>query len=217
MRIIAISDLHGVLPEIPECELLLIGGDLCPPGNYSLNFQAAWLDQVFRAWLESLPLPPERIIGIAGNHDFVMQEGSWPQDLPWTYLQDSGCQVEGLQIWGSPWQPTFHCWAFNLDLEEELAARWALIPAHTDILLLHGPPRGLGDRTLEGAHIGSLSLRERLLLLRPRLTVWGHIHEAYGRYDREGMILANAALVDLDYQPINPPTLIELSARPPLS
>lgn len=62
-----------------------------------------------------------------------------------TYLEDSGCEVLGYKIWGSPWSPTFFNWAFNLDIGEPLASKWELIPNDTEILITHGPPIGHGD------------------------------------------------------------------------
>jgi predicted phosphohydrolase len=71
-KIIAVSDLHGALPTIPPCDLLLIAGDVAPTMNHSLRFQADWLDTDFRFWLESLPA--QKIVFIAGNHDLVFQQ-----------------------------------------------------------------------------------------------------------------------------------------------
>ena len=112
--------------------------------NHGLRFQADWLDADFRFWLEAAPA--EQIVFVAGNHDLVFQhEPSWvPKDLPAVYLQDAGLEWRGLKIWGTPWQPWFFDWAFNLR-EPELKSKWDLIPADTDILVVHGPPFGYGD------------------------------------------------------------------------
>ena len=124
MKIVAIADLHGVLPTIPACDLLLIAGDICPVTNHGVEFQADWLNTVFRSWLRSLT-HVHHIVGIAGNHDFVFERMPElvPRDLPWTYLQDELAEVAGLRIWGTPWQPWFFDWAFN-GRPEELKAKW---------------------------------------------------------------------------------------------
>ncbi len=58
--------------------------------------------------------------------------------------------IEGLKFYGSPWQPTFHNWAFNLDRGEEIKKVWDKIPNDTDVLITHGPPFGILDKTVEG-------------------------------------------------------------------
>ena len=128
MKIVAASDLHGMLPAVPPCDLLLLGGDLCPLKDHSSRRQADWLDTTFRFWLASVPA--RKIVGVAGNHDFVFQnDPDWvPRDLPWTYLQDSGCEWEGLRFWGTPWQPWFFDWAFNL-YEPDLKPKWQSLQA----------------------------------------------------------------------------------------
>ena len=50
--------------------------------------------------------------------------------------------MEGVKVYGSPWQPWFGGWAFNLERGPDIAAKWALIPDDTDVLLTHGPPAG---------------------------------------------------------------------------
>src|SRR5947209_1459473 len=135
----AVSDLHGMLPPVPACDLLLIAGDICPLRDHRPVSQAAWLDTDFRRWLQAVPA--RKVVLVAGNHDLVFQGAPHlvPRDLPAAYLQDSGLEWEGLKIWGTPWQPRFFDWAFNLD-EPDLAAKWALIPEGTDLLVTHGPP-----------------------------------------------------------------------------
>lgn len=218
MIIQCISDLHGQLPQVPPADLLLIGGDILPHG--SLLFQAEWLCTTFSIWLSSLPCG--EVVAVAGNHDWLFERRPHlvPRVLPWHYLQDSEVTVCGLRIYGSPWQPRFLDWAFNLD-EPELARKWARIPEGIDILLLHGPPHGYGDLApplitdvndprVNPEHVGSPSLRDRILEVRPKLTVFGHIHEGYGVYEVDGLKLVNASLMDGKYNMVNKPVQVEL-------
>lgn len=208
MRIAAVSDLHGHFPEIPECDLLLLAGDYCPV-SYG---QQHWFRNRFAPWINKVS-EKTKIIGVAGNHDMIFQEA--PHLVPemnWTYLQDSGCEFRGLKIYGTPWQPRFFDWAFNAD-EDELAETWSLIPDDTDILVLHGPPRGYGDFSPFGnEHTGSLSLLARIYEIQPKLVVAGHIHSGYGRYEIGDTVFLNCAMVDEKYKPVNPAHVIELEA-----
>ena len=203
VRVALLADLHGHLPEVPECDLLLLGGDLCPAVDHGVDRQAQWLDGPFRAWLGNVPAA--HVVAIAGNHDFVFerQPRLVPDDLPWTYLRDSDCEVAGLRIWGSPWTPWFHDWAFNAPREGGeawLAERYAAIPEGTDVLLVHGPPHGYGDRTTVGIDAGSLALLDTIDRLAPQLGAFGHIHEARGSWTRGQTMLVNAAAVDERYE-----------------
>jgi 3',5'-cyclic AMP phosphodiesterase CpdA len=214
MRIVAVSDLHGNLPTVPPCDLLLLPGDITPVRDHRLAFQAEWLNTTFRAWLASVPA--RKVVGVAGNHDFLFEQAPErvPADLPWTYLQDSGTTWEGLRLWGTPWQPWFHDWAFNL-YEPELVPKWALIPPGTDILVLHGPPFGLGDGVPERGGVrrcGSPSLLARIEAIRPRLVVYGHIHPGAGVYQTKGATLANVSLLDDRYEVVNGPSVFRLDA-----
>jgi Icc-related predicted phosphoesterase len=214
MKIVAVSDLHGTLPAIPPCDLLLIAGDVCPVRDHRLSRQADWLDADFRRWLEASPA--RHIVGVAGNHDFIFEQcpDLVPGGLPWVYLQDSGATVEGLRVWGSPWQPRFFDWAFNLD-EPDLAAKWQLIPDGTDVLVLHGPPLGYGDAVPQGGgeveNTGSPSLLERIRQVQPRLVVFGHIHEGRGEWRLGATTLANVSLMDAGYDAVHPPWEHELT------
>lgn len=208
MNITAISDQHGHLPEIEPCDLLLIAGDICPVDNHSLTYQRDWLCDPFARWLDQVPA--RTIVGVAGNHDFFFEKVRDPESyltkLRWTYLQDSGTEIEGKRIWGSPWQPWFYNWAFNL-YEPQLQARWDLIPLDTDILIVHGPPRGHGDKTEAGERTGSTFLTETIQRISPELVVCGHIHEDYGMFALDHTTIANVSIMDLDYEPVNDPTM----------
>lgn len=213
LDIVAVSDLHGTLPEIPPCDLLLIAGDICPVANHDPDYQAVWLDNEFRFWLGSQPARQSAFI--AGNHDFVFQDKPHrvPRDLSGVYLQDTALAHRGLKIWGTPWQPWFHDWAFNLH-EPQLEEKWRLIPTDTDILMVHGPPHGFGDWVPDrrGARrTGSPSLLARIEEIEPRLVVFGHIHEGRGQWQLGPTTLANVTLLNERYEAVHRPWRFQLA------
>ena len=92
-----------------------------------------------------------------------------------------------------------------------MAEKWALIPDDTDLLVTHGPPQGVLDRTGDGRMVGCEELAARLPSLRRlQLHVFGHIHEAYGRVAQGSLTLVNASICDLAYRPINQPVVVDL-------
>lgn len=176
MRVVAISDFHGVVPpDVPPCDLLVVAGDVLDGYGTTHSRETSLF-----GWLERQPAGA--IVGVAGNHDrLAIDEPDAVRALPWIYLEDSGCEVDGLKIWGSPWSVEFFGWSF-MRPDADLAERWELIPDDTEILVVHGPPYGILDRVSRGVHAGSRTLLERLCgLPRLRLLVTGHIHEAWGQ------------------------------------
>jgi predicted phosphohydrolase len=176
LRIVCVSDTHARHDRsvVPAGDVLLHAGDLTEVGDLADVTE-------FDRWLGSLP--HRHKVVICGNHDFCFQRQpaeTRARIRNAVYLEDSGVQVGGLRVWGSPWQPWFYDWAFNLPRGPQLAAKWSLIPADTDVLLTHGPPLGFGDRTRRGEGVGCADLMERVRVVRPKLHVFGHIHEAAG-------------------------------------
>lgn len=217
MRIVCLSDLHGHLPEVPECQLLLLGGDYCR--DHRDRF---WYSKHFRGWLNDIKKRGIKTVGVAGNHDFIFEKDpDFARSLPWTYLCDQGADAGPFSVYGSPHQPIFFNWAFNLD-EPDLAHKWSLIPDDIDILLLHGPPYGYGDEVRQRVtrsneeewpgleHVGSPSLLQRILEVKPKLVVAGHIHSGYGVYEIGETIFVNASHCDEQYQPVNTPIVVEI-------
>jgi Icc-related predicted phosphoesterase len=207
-KIVCTADLHENLIDAPACDLLLIAGDISFAFKGDLASKQAFLAGEFRAWLARVPAG--EVVLIAGNHDKSIEAWGVPDDLRCHYLEDTGVELFGLKLWGTPWQPWFYDWAFNAPRrhgEEFLAEKFALIPADTDIVVCHGPPRGYGDHTGTARgqpHVGSAALTEALERIQPRLLVCGHIHAGYGRYGLGATEIVNAALVDNDYRPVNP-------------
>jgi len=211
-RVAATADLHGYLPEIPPCDVLLIAGDVCPVYDHSVGFQRRWLEGTFADWLGTLDAGT--IVGIAGNHDFAAQaDPALMRGLPWRYLCDESTVVDGIAVHGAPWTPRFNDWAFMRD-DPDLGQVWARIPDDVDVLVTHGPPLGRGDLVVNGRHAGSETLAQRVAELdRLRLHVFGHIHEAGGSRDTLGAALvANVSHVDFHYRPARPPVVFELES-----
>ncbi|MDF1816105.1 MAG: hypothetical protein P1V20_28145, partial [Verrucomicrobiales bacterium] len=114
------------------------------------------------------------------------------------------------KIWGSPWQPEFHDWSFNLPRGSALAEKWALIPEDTDILITHSPPRGILDLCSHGGREGCDDLLKRVVELRPALHLFGHIHEAHGKEFHNETNYINASICNLGYRPVNSPFVWDL-------
>ena len=210
MRLIIASDTHekhaGL--TIPDGDVFIHCGDF----TYNGDLKAIG---AFGAWLACLPHRHKLII--AGNHDFAFEHvpaaarravGSRKNGV--RYLQDSGITIDGVSFWGSPWQPWFMDWAFNLPRGPRLAAQWAKIPDTTDVLLTHGPPLGILDIVPEAEHVGCADLATRIAIIKPKIHAFGHIHEGSGVLVRGRTTYVNASICDGAYQPVNPVRVIDI-------
>ncbi len=178
VRVVALADSHGFEREldVPDGDVLIHAGDLSARGTLPQL-------EAVRDWL--VALPHEHKVVVAGNHDFAFERTPGPARALFsqvTYLEDSLVELAGLKIWGSPWQPWFYSWAFNLQRGEALDAKWKLIPEGVDVLVTHGPPAGFGDRCHDGRQVGCADLLRHLHRVRPRVHLFGHIHEDPGEW-----------------------------------
>ena len=213
-RIICISDTHNCNEriEVPDGEILIHAGDATTVG-------AEEQIRRFSDWFASLPHPHK--VFVAGNHDWLFEKDNDRArsllDPAIVYLQDSAVEIDGLKIYGSPWQPRFFDWAFNLNRGQEMAEKWAMIPDDIDILITHGPPYGILDLVPRSGWVentGCEELRKRVEKLtkvgRLKLHVFGHIHCGYGVQDEFGVRFVNASTCDEQYGPTQPPIVIDL-------
>lgn len=207
-RLVFISDTHGFHDfEVPDGDVLIHAGDGC--GRGTLEEARSWI-----RFLQRQPHPHK--IMIAGNHDrcFESESERARQLVPKgvVYLQDSGCDVDGLRVWGSPWQPEFCDWGFNLPRGPQLARKWALIPDAVDILVTHGPPHGVLDRNESNTACGCEDLRHAVRRVQPRVHAFGHIHEGYGTRVVDGTLFINASKCTATYRPTNAAIVVDLPA-----
>lgn len=114
----------------------------------------------------------------------------------------------------SPYQPEFCDWAFNVPANSaRIRQIWSKIPNDVDVLLTHGPPAKILDRTYDGVNAGCQPLLERIKQIKPRLHVFGHIHEAYGLEEQNSTIFVNASTCSLRYKPTQPPITVDLELK----
>ncbi len=207
MHLTLISDTHGQHDQLnlQGGEMLIHAGDVCNRGTESEVLQ-------FLDWFAKQNYKHK--IFIAGNHDWFFEQANavyiesiTPKGIH--YLNDSGVCIEGINIWGSPIQPTFFDWAFNRDCGAAIDKHWQIIPNNTDILITHGPPFGVLDQTTRGEAVGCKMLLEKVNEIKPKLHVFGHIHEGYGLIDKENTTFVNASVLDIRYNLRNEPVIIE--------
>jgi Icc-related predicted phosphoesterase len=156
-------------------------------------------------------------IVIAGNHDFCFQKHPEEcrrilSDAGIIYLEDEAIELYGIKFYGIPWTPQFGNWAF-MGKEDFLMHKWARVPMGTDVLISHGPPRGILDLTQDGERAGGISHRYVVRSIRPKLNVFGHIHEAYGCERHLGTDYINACLVNFQYEMVNQPIIYDLEGK----
>lgn len=198
MRIVAVADTHLFHEElvVPEGDVFVHAGDMCRGGSLD---ELASVAEFIRA------LPHRHKIVVAGNHDWAFVDA--PEKARALlgasihYLEDAGITLEGVTFWGSPWQPTFHDWAFNLPRGGALAAKWSLIPDAIDVIVTHGPPAGIGDRSSTSGRTGCEDLLAAVRARRPRLHLFGHIHEDGGLFDADGIAFVNVTTWECERAP----------------
>lgn len=213
MQVVLISDTHGMhgilnLP-LPEGDIIIHSGDLGENMTDTRNF-LHWFDS----------LPHKYKIFIAGNHDKFIErrledfyhyydyyrrrkkEGEGQI----TFLFDQMVEFEGVKIYGSPWTRNLPNWAFQV-ADDQAAKCWSKVPDDIDILVTHGPAYGIGDavspqylRGREDPHVGCKALLARVKEVKPKIHVFGHIHEGAGVHcDIEGVKSVNASVLDENY------------------
>lgn len=192
MRIVALADLHGRLPDVPECDVLLLPGDICPDFPFYLTYndgdlartqQMNWLSTEYYEWEQRVPA--KHILATPGNHDWIVQ---MPEHCKTRLFIDRGdyitvengvtCVNETLSFWFTPWIIPVGSWNYMASREFRKRA-FADIPARVDVLVSHTPPHRVGDRTWGNDNAGCPELRSAIQTKRPRHVFFGHIHEGF--------------------------------------
>jgi Icc-related predicted phosphoesterase len=210
-RLVLISDTHDLHNQlsVPEGDILVHAGDLTMAGDvYNTQKALNWLNEQ----------PHEHVVFVAGNHDFAFERAYTKERLDFgrlVYLENSGEQIGGINFYGSPVQPWFMDWAFNVHRGLPIRQYWNRIPDGVDVLITHGPPYGILDQATPGKsdHLGCEELRDRMAswdISEPKVHVFGHIHGSHGREIRGATTFVNASAVNEAYKVVNQPIVVEI-------
>lgn len=210
MNIVAISDLHGFLPRVEKCDVVTISGDISPlhiQRWYSLMLD--WFKEDFIPWCMSLPC--DKVIFIAGNHDFACSSPNWKMDFSYlldeqngarekiVYLENESYTYKEKVFFGCPYSDIPY-WAFSIDDHP-----WGYndIEPDVDVLLVHQAPDYNGVGTTEfDQNYGSEKLFDVIKDRKPKYVLCGHIHS--GNHDKvvyEDTIIYNVSIKDENYEP----------------
>jgi 3',5'-cyclic AMP phosphodiesterase CpdA len=215
MKITMISDTHNkhksLNGDLPGGDILLHAGDISSMGHkHEIESFLTWFDKIDNY---------DTKVFIAGNHDWGFQtkpdqcRGLLTGYKTVEYLEDEELVLyldgsngdrpeENVRIYGSPWQPEFYNWAFNLPRNGPgLQHKWNMIPENTDILITHGPAWGFVDDVegRRGQHLGCELLAERIKEIKPKIHLCGHIHSGTGHYFDGHTHYFNASVLNEQY------------------
>ena len=211
MKFVVISDTHGQHKKLnlPHGDVIINAGDVSKRGNKEEVVE-------FLTWFAELRF--EYKIFIAGNHDFFFEQASEieiksliPSNI--IYLCNSEVVINGIKIWGSPITPFFYNWAFNRHRGDDISRYWDQIPADTNIIITHGPPLSILDRTTQGLNVGCEDLLHKIQEVKPKFHIFGHIHEAYGQIENESTHYINASVLNERYTLNNDPIQFEFKVK----
>jgi Icc-related predicted phosphoesterase len=193
MRIHAISDTHGFHRELysfkedyQDIDMLLYGGDSTNKKDLIYNIIEF---EDFYNWLINLNIKHKIII--AGNHD------AWAtkkynidklREAGIIYLENEICEINNIKILGSPYTPNFRDWYFMKD-RSKFDKLWSiLLEPNIDILLTHGPPKGILDLSHDKQHVleycGDKALFNHVMRTKPKYHIFGHIHNSDDCYNQ---------------------------------
>lgn len=206
MKLVLTADIHERHNriEVPEGDVFITAGDFTMRGDPGKI-------KDFNAWLATIPCKHKIII--AGNHDFYFEKHPTSARKLITnaiYLEDEETTIDGIKFYGSPWQPRFFDWAFNLDRGEALRQKWSWVPNNTDVLITHGPPFQILDKCPDRRRVGCQDLLNKVQQVKPKVHVFGHIHHSYGIERIDGITYTNASICDERYKPTNKPVVLDL-------
>jgi Icc-related predicted phosphoesterase len=170
---------HDLLKVPKGIDIVIHSGDCSNPRDPYTNEPEV---REFIDWYKELS--PKYKIYVAGNHDSSIEKKLVTkkdfEDNGIIYLENDYISIEGIKIFGSPYTPNFGNWSFMRD-RNKLDRFWRdAIHDNTDIVVTHGPPKGILDKSENRDGLmeccGDKSLLNKILEVQPAYHLFGHIH-----------------------------------------
>ena len=207
MRLVIIADTHSMHEEVklPLGDVLIHCGDFCAYGHNIMEITR------FSHWFRNQPHKVKLLV--PGNHDRLLESDPGLSQAALgngiLLLVDAGITLGGVEFYGTPYQPFFFDWAFNVRKLKDRLKIFRKIPKSTDVLITHCPPRGILDECQSG-NVGCCALDKHVDRVRPKIHCFGHIHEAYGELKQMGTHFINASVCNGFYDVVNEPVVVDI-------
>jgi len=202
LNIVVLSDSHGKFNflKVPDGDILIHCGDWSNLGKVEECIK-------FNNWLKEQPHKYK--FYIPGNHEIGFEKQPGLSESLITEAENihgKVVNVEGLKIFGCSYTLPFMNWAY-MRTENELENYFSNAPSDIDVLITHGPPKGVLDETIQGTSTGSQALLEYTKKIKPQYHFFGHIHEAAGMdiFTSCKTIYVNVAVLNERYNPASQP------------
>lgn len=218
MRLVIVSDTHGFhsgMRHVPDGDVLVACGDWSRGHGHRRDSER------FAEWMQRWPHKFK--VAVAGNHDAAVEDDplgmrkmfrSYGVHMP---MFGRAYEFGGLSFGGSPWVPYYEGnFAFEKS-PEEMETLWNKVP-HVDVLITHAPPYGILDKTSTGHHIGCPVLRRHVFeRIRPRLHLFGHVHEGFGQIVENNIRFVNASTCSrMHFERQDSSTTMTMTIRDPM-
>lgn len=213
-----------MIDNIDDTDYIIVTGDVANSSVASINYNPM---MNFLEWLNGWNVPS---IFVPGNHDTSYQ-ANMVDSIDMENLNNITPLIhesvtinvgdESYNVFGSPYTPAFgEGWAYNVK-RNKLDKYWAEIPDNTDIIITHGPPKGVRDLTDDSygsggkIQVGCKSLLNHVHRVKPIIHCFSHLHDEkdiynHGISEMWGTKFINCSIVDLRHSVINNPIKIEI-------
>lgn len=153
-------------------------------GNHDFTLDAPVFQQKVDDLTRFVDVDPDLVNKEYGDHSQVRQLFEEQAEASGIVLLDEGIHHfildnrASLTVYASPWTPSLGGdWGFQYHPEQ---GHNFVIDEAVDIIMTHGPPRGIMDYTDSRQRAGCSSLFGTVVHARPQLHCFGHIHEGWG-------------------------------------
>jgi len=196
MNVMFISDSCGQHDAL----MLPWGNMIIHAGNITRNGTRSEVVD-FLQWFAHLNYQHKIFIAGTDDHFFEKEPKAVRRLIPAgvIYLEESGVEIGGLKIWGSPYNSYNHGSAFG-KTEEKIVGHWEKIPDDSNMLVIHSPAYGVLDKNAKGEHEGSKDLLRKLVKVEPRYFICGHRQSTHGYEYRYGIHFINASVTNDEFK-----------------